>query len=84
MGEERRLSMVAELIRDHDVLRVKGMVALAGKPTRLVVQAVGPRIQHHFDRAWNPGEARRTALVVIGETGLDRAAIETGLAKAIG
>ena len=78
------LDRLAELIRDHDVLRVKGMVALAGKPTRLVVQAVGPRIQHHFDRAWNPGEARRTALVVIGETGLDRAAIETGLAKAIG
>ena len=78
------LVRLSTLIRDHDVLRVKGMVALAGKPTRLILQAVGPRIQHHFDRAWNAGEARRTQLVVIGETGLDRAAIESGLADVIG
>ena len=60
------------------------MVALAGKPSRLVIQAVGPRIQHHFDRPWQAGEARRTSLVVIGETGLDRAAIEADLAGVIG
>jgi cobalamin biosynthesis protein CobW len=80
-------ALVAQLtaqIAAHDVLRVKGMVALAGKPGRLIVQAVGPRIQHFFDRAWAPGEARATQLVVIGQKGLDRAAIEAGLADVLG
>ena len=71
-------------IAAHDVLRVKGMVAVAGKPTRLVIQAVGPRVQQFYDRAWIDGEPRRTQLVVIGQKGLDRAAIEAGIAAAIG
>lgn len=71
-------------IAAHDILRVKGMVSVAGKPSRLVVQAVGPRIQHYFDRAWKDGEARRTQLVVIGQKGLDRAAIEDALKPVIG
>ncbi|MFC0205717.1 cobalamin biosynthesis protein CobW [Novosphingobium soli] len=77
------LAAVAAQIAAHDVLRVKGMVAVAGKPSRLVVQAVGPRIQHFFDRAWKPAEPRRTQLVVIGQKGLDRAAIEAALAPAL-
>jgi cobalamin biosynthesis protein CobW len=78
------LSEMSALIAAHDILRIKGIVALAGKPARLVIQAVGPRIQHHFDRAWRPDEARRTQLVVIGQTGLDHAVIEQGLAGVIG
>jgi cobalamin biosynthesis protein CobW len=39
------------------------------------VQGVGARIQHQFDRRWVTGEARQGRLVVIGEKGLDRAAI---------
>ncbi|GAB7551382.1 cobalamin biosynthesis protein CobW [Novosphingobium sp. 11B] len=73
-----------EQIAAHDVLRVKGMVALAGKPSRLVLQGVGPRIQHFFDRAWKLEEPRRTQLVVIGQKGLDRAAIEAALAGVLG
>ena len=42
---------------------------------RLLVQGVGSRIQHHFDRPWKVGEARRGRLVVIGQKGLDQAAI---------
>ncbi|RTL82169.1 MAG: cobalamin biosynthesis protein CobW [Hyphomicrobiales bacterium] len=67
--------------RDHDVLRVKGFVEVAGKPMRLLVQGVGARIQHHFDRAWKPGENRASRLVVIGEKGLDRDAIIAALAQ---
>lgn len=78
------LAATSALIAQHDILRVKGMVALADKSARLVIQGVGPRIQHHFDRAWQAGESRRTQLVVIGETGLDRAAIAQGLAKVTG
>ncbi|MFA7595674.1 MAG: cobalamin biosynthesis protein CobW [Novosphingobium sp.] len=78
------LGRLGELIASHDILRVKGMVALSGKPGRLVLQGVGPRIQHHFDRAWSAQEPRRTQFVVIGQKGLDRRAIETGLAEVLG
>ncbi|MEF3367729.1 cobalamin biosynthesis protein CobW [Methylocystis sp. 9N] len=61
--------------RAHDVLRVKGFIEVAGKPMRLLVQGVGARVQHHFDRAWKPGEARASRLVVIGEKGIDRDAV---------
>lgn len=67
---------VARAAEAADVLRVKGFAAVAGKPMRLLVQGVGPRVSHHFDRAWSAGEARRGALVVIGLKGFDRAAVE--------
>ena len=63
----------------HDVLRVKGFIDLPGRDRRQVVQAVGDRLQHHFDRPWRAGEKRETRLVVIGRKGLDRAAITAAL-----
>lgn len=78
------LNRLAEVIATHDILRIKGMVAVAGKPSRLVIQAVGPRIQHFYDRSWQASETRRTQLVVIGQKGLDRTAIETSLSAVIG
>jgi cobalamin biosynthesis protein CobW len=78
------LTAIGEAIGAHDILRVKGFVAVDGKPARLLVQAVGPRIQHHFDRAWKPGEPKRTSLVVIGQKGLDRSAIEAVLKGIVG
>ncbi len=50
---------------------------------RLVIQAVGPRIEHYYDRAWKPDEARKTELVVIGEKGLAKEAITKELAAAL-
>ncbi len=78
------LAKLAEVIAAHDVLRIKGMVAVAGKPSRLVIQAVGPRIQHFYDRAWKAGEPRSTGLVVIGQKGLDEAAIRSALGTVAG
>jgi cobalamin biosynthesis protein CobW len=72
------------LIEAHDILRLKGVVAVAGKPARLIVQAVGPRIQTYFDRPWRAGEARVSKLVVIGEKGLDEAAIAPAVRAALG
>lgn len=72
-----RISATAEA---ENVLRIKGFVEVANKPMRLQVQAVGSRVSHYFDRAWAPGEARASRLVVIGEKGIDRAAIERMLA----
>ena len=59
----------------HDILRVKGFIDIEGKPMRLLVQGVGNRIQHQFDRPWRAGEDRRGRIVVIGEKGIDAAAI---------
>jgi len=71
---------IARATAAHDILRVKGFVEIAGKPMRLLVQGVGARIQHQFDRPWRAGEARRGRLVVIGEKGFDREAIRAVLA----
>jgi len=68
-----RLKSVAEA---HDVLRVKGFMAVTGKPLRLAVQGVGARFRSSFDRPWSNGGARQGHIVVIGERGLDRTAIE--------
>ncbi len=72
------VTRVTETIREHDILRLKGFVAVKGKPLRLTIQAVGTRIETYFDQPHKG--ARATRLVVIGETGLDRAAIEAELA----
>jgi cobalamin biosynthesis protein CobW len=69
---------VAAIIRDHDILRLKGFVAVEGKPMRLTLQAVGPRVETYFDQPFG-AQPRQTRLVVIGEAGLDRAAIEEAL-----
>jgi cobalamin biosynthesis protein CobW len=71
--------VLGAVIADHDILRLKGFAAVSGKPMRLVVQAVGRRVDTYFDRDWAPGEARTTGLVVIGQAGLDRAAITLAL-----
>jgi cobalamin biosynthesis protein CobW len=66
---------VAATIAAHDILRLKGFVDVKGSPARLLLQAVGPRLNSYFDRPWKSGEARGTQLVVIGEKHMDRAAI---------
>jgi cobalamin biosynthesis protein CobW len=58
---------------------MKGFVAVAGKTMRLLVQAVGLRVSHYYDRPWGDSEARQGNLVVIGLKGLDRAAVAKAL-----
>ena len=72
---------LSQLAAVHDILRIKGFAAVAGKPMRLAVQGVGQRINHHYDRPWAVGESRETRLVVIGQTGMDRPAITAALAS---
>lgn len=64
------------------VLRIKGFAPVDGKPMRLVVQGVGQRIAHHFDRPWKAGEARDGRMVVIGLKGFDVKAVEAALRDA--
>ena len=71
-------TQVADVIRAHNILRLKGFAAVTGKPMRLTLQAVGPRVDTYFDQPF--GDApRETKLVVIGEAGLDAAAITAAL-----
>ena len=72
-----RLRQVAET---HGVLRIKGFAAVQGKPMRLAIQGVGPRFRQDFDRPWAAGEPRAGHVVVIGQTGMDQAAITAGIA----
>ena len=69
---------VSTIIGAHDILRLKGFAAVSGKPMRLTLQAVGPRVETYFDQPFGD-TARATRLVVIGQAGLDQAAIETAL-----
>ena len=69
---------VADTIRAHGILRLKGFAAVESKPMRLTLQAVGPRIDTYYDQPFGAAP-RETRLVVIGQTGLNRAAIEQAL-----
>ncbi|WP_400083658.1 cobalamin biosynthesis protein CobW [Yoonia sp. R78084] len=71
-------AQVADVIRANNILRLKGFVAVAGKPMRLTLQAVGPRVDTYFDQPFGTA-LRETRLVVIGEAGLDRATITAAL-----
>ena len=79
VGTEALQRRVAAVVETYGVLRVKGFVEIVGKRMRRVVQAVGTRVDAYYDRPWGDGEARRSRLMVIGEKGLDRAAVAAAL-----
>ncbi|MDO5620990.1 MAG: cobalamin biosynthesis protein CobW [Paracoccus sp. (in: a-proteobacteria)] len=57
---------VARLAQDQNILRVKGHIAVQGKPMRLLVQAVGARVRHQYDQPWGAAP-RESRLVAIAE-----------------
>ncbi len=70
---------IVKLARDRSILRVKGYVAVEGKPMRMLVQAVGERLRAQYDKPWG-ADARKTQLVVIAEhDDIDAAAIRAEL-----
>ena len=60
------VAAIETLATEQNILRVKGYVAVTGKPMRLLVQAVGARVRHQYDRPWG-ADARQGHLVVIAE-----------------
>ncbi len=64
---EDLVARIEALAVEQNILRVKGYAAVQGKPMRLLVQGVGARVRHQFDRPWAPGEIRVGRLVVIAE-----------------
>ena len=76
---EALAARVAGLAAAQNILRVKGHVAVSDKPMRLLVQAVGARVRHQFDRPWG-ARPRQGRLVVIAEKGaLDADAVRAAL-----
>lgn len=82
VDERALLAALGQLVERHAILRIKGFVAVTGKPMRLLVQGVGKRFDKHFDRAWRSDEPRSTRLVVIGQE-LDPATIANELRTAL-
>ncbi|MHA1546502.1 MAG: cobalamin biosynthesis protein CobW [Alphaproteobacteria bacterium] len=74
------LARATAAIEANQLLRLKGFIAVAGKSRRLVVQAVGPRLQTYYDRPWESGEQRQGQLVAIGLAGLQELKIRQDLA----
>ena len=67
VDSDKLLETVNELIRDHTIFRVKGFLAVPGKPMRQVIQGVGERITRYYDRPWGNDEARQSRVVLIGK-----------------
>ena len=63
---EDLVARIQRLAHEQHILRVKGYIAVQGKPMRLLVQAVGERVRHQFDRPWG-ASPRQSRLVVIAE-----------------
>ncbi len=73
------VAAIQRLAREQHILRVKGYIAVAGKPMRMLVQAVGERVRHQYDRPWG-SSPRLSQLVVIAEHhDIDEAAIRAVL-----
>ena len=71
------------LIETHgnDMLRYKGILAIAGEPRRLIVQGVHKVVGFDYGEPWRTEETRRSVLVVIGRE-LPFEAMESGFKAA--
>ena len=74
------LKRMEGVIVNHSILRLKGFASIEGKPLRMTIQAVGPRIETYFENSKSENNANETQLVVIGSSGLDKDAISSSLA----
>ena len=72
---------LAKWAEERHILRLKGFIAVADKNRRLVIQAVGGRIDHYYDRPWGDQEPRASVLVAIGLNSLNPTEITQSLMK---
>ncbi len=77
---EALVARIEAMAKTQNILRVKGYVAVKGKPMRMLIQAVGARVRTQYDRLWRANEARQSRLVVIAEhDDINTAAINSAL-----
>ncbi|WP_054007261.1 cobalamin biosynthesis protein CobW [Cypionkella psychrotolerans] len=73
------VAAIHRLADEQHILRVKGYVAVTGKPMRLLVQAVGARVRHQFDRPWGSAPRQGQLVVIAEHNHVDLAAIRAVL-----
>ncbi|MDT9187597.1 MAG: cobalamin biosynthesis protein CobW [Limnospira sp. PMC 894.15] len=72
------VNQLKAIAQQWEIYRIKGFIAVANKPMRMVVQGVGNRFDTFFDRPWKADEPRQTQLVFIGRS-LNQEQIATSL-----
>ncbi len=82
VDDKKLANIVTDLLSNHAIYRIKGFLALPGKPLRQVIQVVGNRLEQFFDRSWNNHEDRQSRLVFIGKN-LDRDQLLLALQDAV-
>jgi G3E family GTPase len=60
-----------------DILRLKGVLDMAGSDQRFVIHAVHMMVEGEYQRDWRPGDTRESRLVLIGRD-LDAEALKAG------
>ena len=78
-------TMLVETIVREDAIALYGFLQAKERDWFRIlttVQGVGARVRQHCDRAWGAGERRAGHVVVIGQTGMDRAGIEAAILAA--
>lgn len=78
VDEQRLLTALHTVVAEFVIFRVKGFVAVPQKPLRMVLQGVGTRFTHYYDRPWHKEERAQTQIVIIGFQ-LDAVAVENRL-----
>ena len=78
-NQEEFIKRMEDVIVNHGILRLKGFASIEGKPLRMTVQAVGPRIETYFEQSKSENNTRDTQLVIIGNSGLNKDIISSTL-----
>ncbi|EOG6951196.1 GTP-binding protein [Edwardsiella piscicida] len=68
MDLQRIGAFMAQCVERHgnDMLRYKGVLAIADQPCRLVVQGIHRVVGFDYGSPWPPDAPRRSQLVIIG------------------
>lgn len=66
----------------HDLLRYKGILAIADEPRRLIFQGVHKVVGYDYGREWQADESANSVMVLIGR-GLDEATLSAQLAACV-
>lgn len=81
LDEERFADWVEDALGSVEarILRVKGIVAMAGLEERVILQGVGDAVEVQLGNPW--GTTPRTSRLVVLGLGLDSSALETGFQR---